>query len=262
MDTLIYDTIERKVVDMKPENFYEKYNIHPGSIYFLNNGKLKTIHGRFCLLKDKDDLVFTLVDIQSGEEFECLTNVSIFKHKNIPYDETHAKYVFKLKRREQITATICGRLFCLKDRLHEVKIRFVARTNGAHLFSDEVAAFKEDAKKQELIRNLLRRRVIHAVKRQNSRKETGTVKLIGCSIENLIKHLENQFHDGMTWDNRGKEKGKWHIDHIRPCNTFDLTKINEQKLCFHYTNLRPLWSEDNMARPKSGCDMFGYGLDI
>lgn len=262
MSALIYDTIERKIVQMKPKPFSLKYNVDLDSVCCLIKKRAKTVHGRFCLLENKDDLVFTLVDVKSREEFECLTNISLFRHKNIPYDETQAKYVYKLKKKEQITATICGRLFCLKERLHEVKIKFVARTNGAYLFPDEVSEFDKDTKKQKVIRNLLRRRIIHAVNRQKSRKETGTVKLLGCSIEYFIKHLENQFRDGMTWENRGKERGKWHIDHIRPCNTFDLTKESEQKLCFHYTNLRPLWSEDNVSRPRNGCDMFGHGLDI
>jgi len=88
------------------------------------------------------------------------------------------------------------------------------------------------------------------------------MELVGCSVEFLIKYLESKFTDGMSWENRGKERGKWHIDHIRPCNTFDLTDENEQKRCFHYTNLRPLWAEDNLCRPKDGKDMFGHGLDI
>jgi hypothetical protein len=45
-----------------------------------------------------------------------------------------------------------------------------------------------------------------------------------------------------------KNYGKWHIDHIRPCASFDLSKASEQKECFHYTNLQPLWAEDNLSK--------------
>ena len=48
----------------------------------------------------------------------------------------------------------------------------------------------------------------------------------------------------MTWDNYGD----WHVDHIRPCCSFDLTKIEEQNICFHYTNLQPLWAEENFKK--------------
>jgi hypothetical protein len=71
----------------------------------------------------------------------------------------------------------------------------------------------------------------------------------------LINHIEKQFLNGMSWDNYGKGLDKWNIDHIIPCNTFDLTKPEEQKRCFHYSNLRPLWEIDNLNRPKDGSDI-------
>ena len=51
----------------------------------------------------------------------------------------------------------------------------------------------------------------------------------------------------MTWDNHGQ----WHIDHIKPCAKFDLTDKDQQKACFHYTNLQPLWKEDNLSKRDS-----------
>jgi len=58
-----------------------------------------------------------------------------------------------------------------------------------------------------------------------------------------MKHIESQFDNKMTWQNHSFRG--WHIDHIKPCASFDLTKPEEQKKCFHYTNLRPLWSSEN-----------------
>lgn len=68
----------------------------------------------------------------------------------------------------------------------------------------------------------------------------------GCSVDELISHIESQFIDGMTWENHGKNG--WHIDHIKPCCSFDLTDPQQQKECFHYTNLRPLWAIDNLKK--------------
>ena len=64
------------------------------------------------------------------------------------------------------------------------------------------------------------------------------------SIENLWIHLEKSFKPGMTRENYGK----WHIDHIRPCSSFDLSKPEEQSICFHYSNLMPLWAEENLKK--------------
>ena len=49
----------------------------------------------------------------------------------------------------------------------------------------------------------------------------------------------------MTWENRGKEG--WHLDHIVPCAYFDLSDLSQQKICFHYTNIQPLWATTEVA---------------
>jgi hypothetical protein len=90
--------------------------------------------------------------------------------------------------------------------------------------------------------NSLRSQIV----RQNAAKSDHTMALTGCSIEFLKKYIEDQFTKGMTWNNYGR-KG-WNIDHIKPCAAFDLTKPEEQRACFHYTNLRPLWESDNIKK--------------
>lgn len=71
---------------------------------------------------------------------------------------------------------------------------------------------------------------------------------LGCTAEELKIYLENQFQSGMTWDNYGP-KG-WHIDHIRPMCSFDLSNHEELKEACHYTNLQPLWAIDNLKKGK------------
>lgn len=90
----------------------------------------------------------------------------------------------------------------------------------------------------------LRHRIWSALKRNV--KSVSTIKLLGCSIEQLKKYLEKQFKPGMTW----KNYGKWHIDHIRPCSSFNLSKASEQYKCFNYKNLQPLWAKDNLSKKK------------
>lgn len=88
----------------------------------------------------------------------------------------------------------------------------------------------------------LRSRIRMAIK--NKVKFTSTKNLIGCSIEFLRKYLQNKFTKGMNWSNCGK----WHVDHIKPCCKFNLTKESEQLKCFHYKNLQPLWAKDNLIK--------------
>lgn len=92
------------------------------------------------------------------------------------------------------------------------------------------------------IEHNLRTRLCLALKK--NMKSTHTMELIGCSKQDLIKHLEGQFKTGMTWDNYGK----WHLDHIRPCCSFDLTDISQQKVCFNWQNLQPLWAQENLRK--------------
>lgn len=104
---------------------------------------------------------------------------------------------------------------------------------------------KPKSVQQKIIHNC-RVRVSQGIK--NNVKSQRTINLIGCTIQQLKQHLESQFKPGMSWDNYGKGIGKWSIDHIKPICLFDLTKEEEQKKCFHYSNLQPLWTIDNSLK--------------
>ena len=75
-------------------------------------------------------------------------------------------------------------------------------------------------------------------------KSDKTLELLGASVTFVKKYLESLFQPGMSWDNYGE----WHVDHIIPCASFDLNDPEQQKKCFHYTNLQPLWAADNIAK--------------
>ncbi len=93
------------------------------------------------------------------------------------------------------------------------------------------------------ILDTLRKRMLNALKGKN--KSASTMNLLGVkNIEIVWQRLESLFQDGMTRENHGM----WHIDHITPCTAFDLTDSEQQKKCFHYTNLQPLWAIDNMRK--------------
>lgn len=92
--------------------------------------------------------------------------------------------------------------------------------------------------------NNLRSRIRAAIK--NGKKCMKTTEILGASIESVRLHLESKFTEGMNWANYGLYG--WHIDHIVPCDKFDLSKKSEQKKCFHYTNLQPLWAKENIKK--------------
>ena len=90
----------------------------------------------------------------------------------------------------------------------------------------------------------LRQRLRSAIK--GVTKGSSAMILVGCTIEKLKKHLESQFQFGMTWGNYGQ----WHIDHIKPCASFNLSDPAQQIKCFHYSNLQPLWAKENISKGK------------
>ncbi len=96
------------------------------------------------------------------------------------------------------------------------------------------------------IRDNLSLRMRLALKEQNLTKRNTTAELIGCSIKLLKQYLERKFKPGMTWKNHGRFG--WHIDHIRPCSKFDLSNLVQQKICFNYKNLQPMWAEENIRK--------------
>lgn len=90
----------------------------------------------------------------------------------------------------------------------------------------------------------LRSRLYRAIK--NTWKVGSAVDDLGCTIEELKKHLESKFKPGMTWENHSKDG--WHIDHIKPLASFNLSNPDQFKEACNYTNLQPLWAEDNLKK--------------
>lgn len=97
------------------------------------------------------------------------------------------------------------------------------------------------------VRNAVRARVYEALHRGMT-KSARTLDLLGCSIEQLWAHLESQFRAGMTRENYGQV---WELDHVRPCASFDLSSPSQQRECFGWFNLQPLFKSENLAKSDS-----------
>ena len=141
------------------------------------------------------------------------------------------------KHNETILVHICkpciSKKGCLYAKEHREKIN---QKNTQRLRTDFTFRFRSYASRD----------IGRALKAQGLKKSLKTMDLIGCTIAELRVHLESKFLHGMSWDNYGIRG--WSIDHIKPCASFDLSKHEEQRACFHYTNLQPLWTKDNIKK--------------
>lgn len=161
------------------------------------------------------------------------------------------------KSYEQMLKTKIGCRVCYGRKMSKIKLAYHAarpkKTPEQRRAKISTTRRKSYATNTQFkISILLRQRFQNALKRRGVKKITSVIKLTGCSLEQLRIHLESLWLPGMTWESYGTwRKGRpmtWHIDHISPCASFDLTDPEQQKACFNYTNLQPLWAVDNMKK--------------
>lgn len=103
---------------------------------------------------------------------------------------------------------------------------------------------KDNSKLSTRVSNNLRSRLRTALK--GNYKSGSAVRDLGCAIDEFRKYIEGLWTPGMSWENYGKFG--WHIDHIVPLSSFDLTDREQFLKACHYTNLQPLWAEDNLKK--------------
>ena len=152
---------------------------------------------------------------------------------------------YRILHREKANAV--ARRWCQKNREKcRIKNNLWQKKNAdwVRKYHSRYASQRRQNDPQFRIMGRLRTRLYQALKGCSALKSGNTKKLLGCSVEQLRYWLESLFISGMSWSNYGE----WHVDHERPCARFDLTKPSQQKKCFHYTNLRPLWAKDNLSK--------------
>lgn len=151
---------------------------------------------------------------------------SFYKKNKLSIDERNRKYFLENKDKIKI-----------RQKKYEKKFRNNYRKNRAK--TDPI--FR--------IRINLRARIKSAIK--GNYKSGSAVRDLGCSILELKQYLESKFQPGMSWENYGRNG--WHIDHIIPLSSFDLTDREQFKKACHYTNLQPLWAEENLKKSNKTC---------
>lgn len=141
---------------------------------------------------------------------------------------------------------------CKERRLQKIRSRRYYKNNRDKMIESSLISqrkcrpkrYKEDI--QFKLACSLRSRIRSALK--GVTKSERTLRLLGCDLEQLKRHLESQWSPGMSWENWGYGDLCWHIDHKKACATFDLRSPTQQKQCFHFSNLQPLWQKDNLAK--------------
>jgi hypothetical protein len=108
----------------------------------------------------------------------------------------------------------------------------------------EYMRLKRNSDPAYIVADRLRRRINSALSSAGASKSGKLIDVAGCSVQDLVAHIESQFLLGMTWENRRE----WHIDHVVPCSAFDLTDESQQAVAFHYKNLRPIWASSNQRK--------------
>jgi len=136
-----------------------------------------------------------------------------------------------------------------KEHIKEYKIKYNQKNEKKFReYRQRYTKNKRDTDPLFRLTNNLRGRLSQALR--NNYKSGSAVRDLGCSIEFLKEYLEKKFTKNMNWDNYGRKKDIkcWNIDHIKPLSKFDLTDRKQLQKACNYTNLQPLWAEDNWKK--------------
>lgn len=144
------------------------------------------------------------------------------KKEHVPYNKSVASKIWRENNHEKVKER---RLKYALRRNHRAKQR-----RNTDVFFATVAGLRNSLNK--------------ALERSNTAKSISVTFLIGCSIPDFKTYLQSLFTEGMSWENRNE----WHLDHKKPCASFDLSDMAQQKECFHHTNFQPLWKKDNLSK--------------
>lgn len=149
----------------------------------------------------------------------------------------------------------CGRVASADwKRRNPERTRELSRKSAAAFFVKHPERVRANARRSvyHRLKTSPSYKILHNLRRRLNKAIHGechsivTLDLLGCSMDHLRVWLTFYFQPGMSWSNYGR--GGWVVDHIRPCISFDLTDSAQQKICFHYTNLQPLWEKDNLRK--------------
>ena len=222
--------------------------------------KTKICNGKLCKGKENPLSEFNKhsghTDGLQSQCKECVKKIKQEEYKN------NKKQILVKRKKHYLKNSEKKKAYQKQYRLDNLEIIKIKKQEFSEKNKVQIAKYqKEYLQKNKSHRNKLQkerysndidfklrinlRNRIYAVLKGNY-KSKSTTELLGCTIQELKKYLQSQFLRGMNWSNCGLNG--WEIDHIKPCVLFDLSNSKQQKLCFNYRNLQPLWAEDNRSK--------------
>lgn len=241
---LLYDIFNKKEVFVSNTN---AFGLSRQNLEDLKKERVFSCKKRFCLARNKHR-TYKITNLVNGLEYECFDPSSMLIQLNInEKDKISAGAISAIIGGFAMFRSVADSVFCLTKNKNKMSNLSLGVLKNKSLFNDRLIKAKANRK----IRGTISCRLNGVLKNIFSKKRSSILNYLGCSFKDFLSYLESQFQEGMSWSNYGK----WHVDHIKPCNTYDLSIEEEQYKCFHYTNLRPLWAMDNWKRPKDGSDI-------
>lgn len=216
------------------------------SEYYVNNRNKDKLQNtcKECIKKNKENNKEKLREAQKK-----------WREKNPDYMKNYEKTE---KRKEYIQK------YYQEHKEEEIKKTLERRKNNPEKYKEErkryiennrekVNAYHSNWKKEKRekdvsykIKENISRRIRYELNTLLKGKKTKrTIEHLGCDINYLKEYLESKFTENICWDNYGKV---WHIDHIIPCSSWNLSNDFENKCCWNYRNLQPLFSSDNQSK--------------
>jgi hypothetical protein len=206
-----------------------------------------------CLKSSKDGLATYCKECRHLNDID---RKNIIKTQPIFLDNTVTKICIKCNTEKTINcfritrksndnvSYIC--LECLpKNNWNKEKQRISEKKYRLNNSEKIKAKYKKDGLNiNRRIRDSLNHRISEALFTNKVTKNNNTINYIGCTIPFLKDWIEYQFIDNMCWDNYGK----WHLDHVKPCASYNLENDKDIKECFNWKNYQPLWCKDNLIK--------------
>lgn len=172
-------------------------------------------------------------------------NIEDLRARNHRYYQQHRKGLIAKQRNYQqrnLDEISAKRLECRRQNREKLSTK---QCEYAVKNRDKINSYQRERYANDLVCRLgmnLRSRLWHAIR--NGQKAGSAVKDLGCSVEEFTVYIASLFEPGMSWDNWGE----WHLDHVKPLASFDLTQRDQFLAACHYTNLQPLWAADNLCK--------------
>jgi hypothetical protein len=196
-------------------------------------------------------LLFWRYQNQSGKICERWATKDQFSYNKNKLRLHYKNYITKPEKKEK--KRLSKKLYRSRPEIKEheklQKIKYLENDLNYKNMIDNMRLYCSEKRASDIlfkIKENLRNRINIFCKNTKFHKKTHTLDILGCSPFEFRLYIENKFIEDMSWDNYGRGKHKWNLDHIIPLSK--ATTVEEMHELCHYTNIQPLWFIDNVIK--------------